>query len=800
MKRLKKILLLIFLLLALLTLSITAYLFITRPKYEGEVALSCIKTPVNVAFDEYGIPHIQAENKLDLMRAFGYIHAQDRLFQMELMRNVGGGTLSELIGHDGLKADILFRTIGLPQFARKKAAELEWQKDSAYVQELKAYLDGVNEFAQNGPLPPEFTLLGIDRHVYTLEDVFYIIGALSYNFSNAPKTEPVMDFIAKNYNEQYLIDLALYHDSMESYIPHTPDHTPYSAHSSILEFATLSQQVEDILPIAPLNGSNAWAIDGTKSKSGQALFCNDTHIGYMLPQTWFEAYLNCPGFEMYGHFLAGVPFALIGRNSQLSWGVTMLLNDDMDYFEETLNPINPMEIQVGNQFFPIEAMDEVIKVKGQEDTIITLQKSIHGPIINVLHPKEKWQRPISLHWTYTQKEANPVWGFWKMNQSQNISSFQNGLLQIHSPGISVNYADAEGNVAWWATAHLKKRPSDWNPWTILNGNDHRSIDWDYFDFKDNPHSINPDRHFIYSANDWPGPLKTDSGNYWYPGYYKPQYRADRINELIRSQEQWDVEGMMNLQNDVINPVDAKVWSEMLLHCPKEIISHLSEDAKNWQGQYLPHLTGPSIFNTVLYYTLRYAMMDEIGGPRFELFLSNHQMQRAYSKLLFAEASPWWNDVQSEETETRANIMEKAWKKSMEVLQEEYGNDESDWKWSATAQLQIQHPLGKVAVLAPLLNLDQHEIYGGNETIHQSGFYLDSTAHFKVFFGSQMRIIVDFADVKNGWNITPSGQSGHFLSPYSDNQAEDYHHQKFRSQKMSTDPFENGTQLRLSPRS
>ncbi len=798
MNWLKKILILFVLLLLVIGTIITIYLYQTRPQYEGEVALQCVKTPVQVSFDDNGIPHIQAANKLDLMRAFGYIHAQDRLFQMELMRHVGGGILSEMVGHDGLKADLLFRTIGLPQYAKRRAADLAAHADSAYVQELYAYLEGVNEFAQLGPTPPEFKLLGLDRHTYTLEDVFYIVGALGYNFSNAPKTEPVMDFIAKNYGDRYLQDLAIFHDSMETKIPNTKDHLPYPGTSSILDFAELSTEVEALLPVAPMTGSNAWAIDATRSKSKHPLFCNDTHIGYMLPQTWYEAYLTCPDFEIYGHFLAGVPFALIGRNTDLAWGVTMLLNDDMDYFNEKLDPQNPNQIIIGKQSYPIEKWEEVIHIKGQLDTTIVLQQTVHGPIINALHPKERWEHPISLHWTYTQREADPVWGFWKMNQAKDMTNFQNGLKQVHSPGISVNYADARGNIAWFSTAHLKKRPGDWNPWTILDGTDIRSINWEYFDFKDNPHSINPAEHYVYSANDWPGPIPTDTGLYWYPGYYKPQYRADRINALIQSQEMWDVDGMKSIHNDVTNPMDEKVWREMLKFCPPHLSALLSEETKNWKGQYLPELTGPSLFNTLLYFSLRMALQDEMGPQRFELFLSNHQMQRAYGKLPFIDDSPWWDDVRTTAKETRQQIFEQAWQSAIQILQKEYGKQESDWIWANTASLQIQHPLGKVAVLAPLLNLKKHEIFGGNETIHQSGFYLDSTAHFKVFFGSQMRIIVDFNDVRHGYNITPSGQSGHFLSPYYDDQAEDYHHQQFRIQTMEMGPFEHGHQLKLTP--
>ncbi len=795
MKWLKRILWI--LVIVILLVGIGGYIFLkqSQPQYEGEIKLSCLTQPVTVDFDETGIPHIQAQNKLDLMRALGYVHAQDRLFQMELMRRVGSGTLAEIVGHDAIKVDVLFRHLGLPAYAQQSAREIQDSTSLPYVQELNAYLEGLNTFLNEGPTPPEFHIMGIPKKNFELVDLFYITGALSYNFSQAPKTDPIMDFVSRKYGEAHLKDIALYHDSTESYIP---------SNNRELQLASLNELIRELelvseqIPYPPLEGSNSWALAGKKTKSGKALFCNDTHIGYMLPQTWYEAHIACPGFEMYGHFLAGVPFALIGRNEHLSWGVTMLLNDDMDYYLETVDPKNSGHVLVGNQSYSLKAIQETLHIKGQEDTVITRKIGPHGPIVNDVTQHLSAQAPIGLNWTYTQKQNHTFKGFWMVNQSHNLKEFQSGLPLIHAPGISMNYADAEGNIAWFATAALKMRNPQENSWTILSGKDSNSMDVHYYPFAANPKLINPSSGYIYSANDWPAPIEWAGQKIWYPGYYKPQYRADRIRDILESRNDWDAEGMKTVLNDVTNPKDAELWMLLAQLVPDEKIWSPLKPYHLWKGTYTPEDIVPTVYNTLLYYTMRLAMEDEMGKKMFHTFLTTHQFQRSYGILLMAKDSKWWDNVSTPQKEDRSMIIAQAWRETWKVLNQEYGSHCEDWKWKNACRLQIQHPIGKVALFSPLFNTPDHPIYGGNETIHQSGFHLDSTGHFKVFFGSQMRIIVDYQDVRKGWNITPSGQSGHLMSPFYDNQHDTYAAQGFREQHMQTGPQKSGTTLLLIP--
>ncbi len=800
MKRTKKVLLVIVGIVFLLMVSLGIYLWSTRPQYSGDVQLTGLSAEVNVEFDAYGIPHIQGKNKLDVMRALGYLHAQDRLFQMELMRRVGSGTLSEIVGHDGLKVDVLFRSMELPQYAEASAARLADSVSVAYVQEMNAYLDGLNAFIDNGATPVEFHLMGIPKRHFEIKDMFYISGALAFNFNQGNKTEPVIDFIAKNYTEQHLKDIALYHDTTESYIPS-------NNFNGIIDELVLQKSMMELMhssmdshfPIyPPLDGSNAWAISGKHTKSGKPMFCNDTHIGYMMPQTWYEAYLECPGFELYGHFLAGVPFALIGRNEKLAWGVTMLLNDDMDYFYEKTTD-DKKGVVIGDKVYPIQETTEVIHVKGGEDTTITRMSGPHGPIINSVTPLLADKNWISCHWTYTQKENNTFRGFWGMNQSRDMKSFQSTLPFIHAPGISLNYADAEGNIAWWATASLKDRLYPDNPWTIMDGSQALTFPIGYIDFKYNPSNVNPSNGFIYSANDWPQQVKMPFRSpFWYPGYYKPQYRADRIAHLIEGKDNWDSEGMKEVINDITNDTDKVLWYALLSMAPANIQAQIEAIPEKWQGEYLPERVSPTIYQTVLYYYMRMAMEDELGNKGWELFCSNHQYQRAYGHLLLQEHSPWWDDVRTPMREDRSTILKRAWEKSWTILKQEYGDNPATWTWEQSCQLEIGHPVGKVALLAPFFNGPKHPVYGSNETIHQSGFHPDSLAHFKVHFGSQMRIIVDFGDVKNGLNVTPSGQSGHWLSEHYDDQHDLYAQRGFRNQVMDFLKFDEGTSLHFHP--
>ncbi|MFN2423937.1 MAG: penicillin acylase family protein, partial [Cryomorphaceae bacterium] len=242
----------------------------TAPQTDGNVELSAMDSDAEVYFDNFGIPHIYAETAEDAYRSLGYVHAQDRLFQMELVRRVGKGTLSEVLGADMIETDAFFRTLGTHRQAAQDAARFERLPDSLRTK-VMAYLEGVNAFAEKGPLPIEFTLTQIEPETAVFAQC------------SAALQRPGLKFL-------------------------------------------------EHLPVPMLQGSNAWAVAPSRSASGKALLANDTHIKYGSPSVWYEAHINYPGTELYGNFMAGIPFPLIGHTRRHAWGVTMFEDDDSDFF------------------------------------------------------------------------------------------------------------------------------------------------------------------------------------------------------------------------------------------------------------------------------------------------------------------------------------------------------------------------------------------------------------------------------------------------------------------------------------
>ncbi len=781
----------------------------SKPTYEGTFPIPGLKDSVDVRFDNFGVPHIEAQNMHDLYMAFGYVHAQDRLFQMELLRRAGSGRLSEVLGKKLLKADVLLRTIGLSAYADSSAAWMEQHKDSPMYAEMLAYLEGVNAFLHNGPTPPEFSIIGIEKVDFTIRDMFCITGAMAFSFSQAQKTDPIMDLIHKKYGNEYLADIGLWHDSTETFIrdfrpsidslkPNVPKPTGIAQDYSSL--SNLFAEIEAAIPYAPLEGSNSWVISPKKTTSGNVLFCNDTHIGYLLPQTWYEAHLKCNSFEMYGHYMAGIPFALVGRNEKLSWGVTMLLNDDMDFYREFPNPENPHQFKFGEGFEDCSIRKELIKIKSEEDTLLNVLVTRHGPIISGIFDGVKKEDPLSMLWTYTRCKNNTMLALYGMNNSDNMEDFSENLPNIHGPGLSVNYGDNKGNIAWWACASLLERPDSINSWTVLDGTDPRNEPLGYYDFEENPRCINPEWGYIYSANDWPAQVDGK----WYPGYYKPQYRADRIRKLLGASDDFNLDNIKDVMNDVTNETDKKIMLDWGIELGKWKAFDTSTYVltvplfTTWDGAYELNSTSPTLFNKMIYHVMKDACADEMGRENFEVFSTTHQFQRALEKLCSNHLSPWWDNVNTPEIEIYADILRGAFAKSFAELTDQLGTNPKVWYWSKVCSLELRHPLGEVALFRPFFNVGPEPERGGNETILQSGFKHDSTGFYKVYFGSQMRILVDFAHPDSALNVTPSGQSGHIMSPHYKDQWDLYRKGEFRVQWMNSDKIRTFRRLQLIP--
>ena len=314
------------------------YLYSLQPQYSGRLTLAGLQDKVEVIFDSYGIPHIYGQCETDVYFALGYVHAQERLFQMEMMRRVAAGRLAEILGEKLVKTDKFFRTLGMSQDADKNAAHFFKNPSKPWQKSVLAYLAGVNRFIDHGDMPLEFRILGIPKEKFTPRDI-YLNGALmAFGFAAGFQMDPLVTKAYHKLGWNYIKDWVLDWPPGAQKIPVYP--TNYSASAETLA-ASINEIVVN-LPVPDWIGSNGWVVSDKKTASGKVIFANDTHMMYAQPSVWYEAHLEYPGFSFYGNFAAGIPFALIGHTRFAAWGLTMFENDDVDFYRERLNPDNPV--------------------------------------------------------------------------------------------------------------------------------------------------------------------------------------------------------------------------------------------------------------------------------------------------------------------------------------------------------------------------------------------------------------------------------------------------------------------------
>jgi penicillin amidase len=474
-----------FLFALLLVTFIIAIIFVkkSQPVYDGSLSLKGLKNEVSVYFDDYGIPHIFAENEKDAYEALGYVHAQDRLWQMEVLRRVGAGRLSEIFGKDLVKTDKFFRGLGIEAAAEANIQKLD-TASQAY-QLTMSYLSGINQYIDEGKTPLEFRLVGIEKKHYTIKDVYNVFGYMGFSFAQAHKTDPLLTDLKNTLGSDYMSELDI------DISPKTTLMRNYGRKKD-LAFNSMREvsQLMDELPVPPLIGSNSWVIAPNKTKHKKVIFANDPHIGFSQPSVWYQAHLITPKFEMYGFHLALSPFPLLGHNYDFAYGMTMFENDDIDFYAE-----GPDQKYVMRK--------EIIRIKGEEDVVFEVRVGDHGPLMNDLIENLPKDNPIAMDWIYTKFDSELLQVSYEMSHAGSLSEFKQGTEKIVAPGLNVMYGDAKGNIAWFGAAKLYERQEGVNSKFILDGTSKTDDQLTYFDFTDNPQAINPRWNYVYSANNQP---------------------------------------------------------------------------------------------------------------------------------------------------------------------------------------------------------------------------------------------------------------------------------------------------------
>lgn len=743
------------------------------PSYTGTLELCELQDSVEVFTDDYGIPHISAKNRKDLYYTLGFLSAQERMLQIELMRRVSKGQLSEAFGEQTLPIDKLFLTLGTDELAKRNTAEF-LKRNPEGLEEIDAFVAGVNEVIFKQTLPFELKLAGLQPDTFRVEDIFAIAAYMAYGFALAPKTDPLATQLANAMGEKWVNNLWLNADSLDYLSPIQTTPTTDTTYTDVL----------DLLPVPIFHGSNSWALNSSRTSSGKAILCNDTHIGYRIPQVWYEAHLYCPGFEFYGNFLPGIPYALVGHNRAMGWGLTMFENDDLDFYVETYTP-DSLGFMFENETYSSHLTTKSIEVKNHPTVLLDVVSSKHGPIVNEVMSEVATEAPVSIRWDYAYGENRLLEAFRQMNNASNIDQFEQALPSIHGPGLNVIYADTANHIAWWACARMLKWNDHVNTKLMLRGDRAEDEPLGSQGFELNPYLKDPENGIIASANE----PHSSFSNKVYPGYYVPPSRAKRIHKLLAQHTDWNTEGMKSLLMDDICEEDSQN-AQLLLDLIQKSVSELREiDRKvlpflNWNGSYGVDSRGALLFQRLNYNLLKYAFADEMTPAQFEQFMHLHWMKRSAQKLLASEDHPVWDNILTVEKEQRSTWLLKAFQATVDDLQSIYGPKPNKWTWGSAHQLTIKHPLARNFFTASLFNLGPLEAPGGNETINQSGFVPGQYASFPPYFGPQMRIIIDFDNVELSQSITPCGQSGHRWSPYYKDQFEAYVAGNFRGQLMN----------------
>jgi penicillin amidase len=767
------------------------YVYTKQPVRSGTLELKDLQATVTVQYDDRGVPHIRAENEADMYRALGYVHAQDRLFQMEMVRRLAKGELAEILGPKLLDVDKLFRTLGIREHAKAYAAKMD--KSSPAAKALIAYLDGINQYQDTHRLPMEFDILGIQPHPFTPEDTIAVSGYLAYSFAAAFKTEPVMTYIRDELGSDYLkaFDVDWHAEGVVEKIARAPRDW-----NNLNHIAQVSREAMDLLSMPLYQGSNAWAVSGSRTASGKPLLAGDPHIGFSVPSVWYEAHLSSPGFELYGHYQALNPVALLGHNNLFGWSLTMFENDDIDLIAEKVNPENAKQVWFQDQWVDMATRTETILVKGKAPVTLTLRSTPHGPIITDAFKDSLDDAPVAMWWAFLQTDNPILDAFYAMNRADTREKAREAASNIHAPGLNIVWANAAGDIGWWAAAKLPIRPAGVNPMFILDAAAGEAEKAGFYQFNYNPQEENPFRGFIVSANHQPKP----ASGVPVPGYYLLPDRAQRIHEALADpKKKWDTQNSQEIQLDPGNGYGLRLMKE-LMPVLEQVVTDPTERAfleplLKWDGGYTRDSIAATLFSHLSYQLAREAFADELGDVHFKNLLEVPALDHALPLLAADADSPWWDNTRTKKVENRFETVRIAWTKTLKHLQDLYGTSLLNWTWGHTHTLTHGHPLGMQKPLDLIFDVGPYPVPGGRETPNNLSQKV-GPAPWAVTYGPSTRRLIDFAKPGKALGINPVGQSGVLFDKHYADQAELYVEGLYMPQYLSAQDVQAHTESTL----
>jgi len=718
---------------------------------EGRLELTELSAPVSVIRDARGVPTIKAASWRDAYRALGFVHAQDRLWQMEAMRRFGAGRLAELVGAPALASDKWMRTLGLYRLATSQVGGLSAEARAA----LDAYAGGVNAFIANdaGMLAPEFALLGHRPEPWRPADSLVWGKIMGTRLGGNWRTELLRARLAKRLPVARVNELW----------PRAAGHKARAAFPALAPIvaALVAEQIE-----RTTGASNVWALAPGRTTTGGAVLANDPHLGFAAPILWYLAAVETPEGTLSGATVPGVPFTVLGHNGRLAWGITNTHSDIEDLVVERLAPGDAEAYLTPSGPMRFRTRVERIVVKDAATVELRVRESRHGPIISDLHAGvvagvgAGEGHAVALQATYLAGGDRTPEAFYRMNHAADIDDFEAALRHFHSPQQNLVFADTAGAIRQLAPGRVPLRSAGRGGWPV-SGWDGRGTWKGFAAFDDLPRLADPATGVLINANDPPPRL---AGAPFLNDDWPPAFRARRIAERLATSEIADVAGSAGLQHDPVSLMARDLLPLMLNFMPLTADeTWMLEKLSAWDHTMAASRVEPLLFSAWLRELNRILYADELG-PLFGAYFGYRPL---FVEAVLTRFPHWCDDVTSTDSEeTCEAALRASLARALAWLGERHGADRGAWRWGDAHRAEFTHPLfRRVPVLGPLTTLSA-PISGGNATLARAGSTIrNEDAPFVAVHGAGYRAVYDLADLAKSRFVIATGQSGNPLSPH-----------------------------------
>ena len=744
----------------------------SRPKYEGDLILPGLHHRVEIYWESHGIPHVIAVDEHDLFLAQGYLHAQERLWQMDMTRRFLAGRVAELFGNfsvpwrelasrfrGGGSADFdyFMRLIGIRESA---LSSLELLPEDDRLR-LQAYSDGVNRYIERcrKKLPWEFRVLRYQPEPWKPEDSLTIGKGFAFLVSPALFTRLNMISISARLDHQP--------EKLRSLFPSYPEDGPTitravkDAAQGIWRFVNGALTASDRHPAG--HGSNSWVIAPQRSATGGAILCNDPHLRMTLPPVWYLMHLraqssptNAEAYEAWGASVPGCPCIHIGHNRWIAWGVTAAVCDDVDLYREKIHRLEPDLYLSGHHWRPVTRRDELIRIRGGGAVRRTVRLTGHGPILSDFDGDNRSGEIMSFRWT-AHEPAQDFHGLYGINQARDWSQFLESLSFQAAPALNFVYADRRGNIGYSLAGRIPNRPR--GPSLLPLSGWEESEDWQGFiPFDELPRIYNPPDGVIATANN---KIVDASYPYYLSSFFEPPHRVRRIQELLAAKQTHSLHDLAKMQLDSVS-LHAQETIEALktdLSCIRRENSRVAEAVDrllSWDGRCEARGVEAAIFHVFHHLLMANLLIPTLGEDLFAAYVEIlNQCIVPIDQILRNPDSPWFD------SRPRRDLVARSLREAMLELERELGADIKKWHWGRIHTLSLNHQLGRLSLLRPIVSVGPFASSGDGSTINM-GFYRHSAPYHHTV-GPSLRVIVDLSDWERSGFILSSGQSGR---PYS----------------------------------